>query len=170
MGIITIIIVYLNIVIPPNIETSIITFFSALSFSVSQRTLSLFVVYSPFLLDYNRIIFLIVTLDDSIDLTRNSPAFGCTKHTHTNYNYHHRRRCRCRCYRRRRRHSSPILLLSNKFAIKWRLRRSTVEATSAAVAKNGGKTLSNWLFVVQQKMKVVCGRFLLLLQVKKQIH
>merc|ERR1712243_105903 len=61
---------------------------------------------------------------------------------------------------RRRRHSSPILLLSNKFAIKWRLRRSAVEATSAAAI------LSNWLFVVQQKMKVVCGRFLLLLQMK----
>merc|ERR1712243_406913 len=47
-------------------------------------SISLFVDYSPFLLDNNRIIFLfIVTLDDSIDLTRNSPAFGCTKHTHT---------------------------------------------------------------------------------------
>merc|ERR1712115_519255 len=96
-------------------------------------------------LDYNRIIFFIVTLDDSIDLTRNSPAFGCTKLTHTNYYYHHRSCCR------RRRHSSPILLLSNKFAIKWRLRRSAVEATSAAVAKTAATTLSNWLFVVQQK-------------------
>merc|ERR1712177_90945 len=48
-------------------------------------------------------------------------------------------------FNRRRRHSSPILLLSNKFAIKWRLRRSAVEAKSAAAI------LSNWLFVVQQK-------------------
>merc|ERR1712168_1132945 len=65
---------------------------------------------------------------------------------------------------RRRRHSSPILLLSNKFAIKWRLRQSAVEATSAAVAKNG----SNDSFLIgcllfSKKMKVVCGRFLLLL-------
>merc|ERR1711976_1053798 len=53
-------------------------------------------------------------------------------------------------FNRRRRHSSPILLLSNKFAIKWRLCRSAVEATSAAVAKNGSSD-SYWLFVVQQK-------------------
>merc|ERR1712198_610117 len=53
-------------------------------------------------------------------------------------------------FNRRRRHSSPILLLSNKFAIKWRLRWSAVDAASAAVTKNGGSD-SNWLFVVQQK-------------------
>merc|ERR1711976_442216 len=41
-------------------------------------------------------------------------------------------------FNRRSRHSSPILLPSNKFAIKWRLCRSAVEATSAAVTKNGG--------------------------------
>jgi len=75
-------------------------------------SISLFVDYSPFLLDYNRIIFLfIVTLDDSIDLTRNSPAFGCTKHTHTNYYYHHRRRCRRYRHRRRRGNRSIVVVV-----------------------------------------------------------
>jgi len=75
-------------------------------------SISLFVDYSPFLLDYNRIIFLfIVTLDDSIDLTRNSPAFGCTKHTHTNYYYHHRRRCRRYRHRRRRGNGSIVVVV-----------------------------------------------------------
>merc|ERR1712002_1142596 len=70
-------------------------------------------------------------------------------------------------FNRRRRHSSPILLLSNKFAIKWRLCRSAVEATSAAVAKNGGS--DSYLIgclLFSKKMKVVCGRFLLLLKKK----
>jgi len=55
--------------------------------------------------------FLIVTLDDSIDLTRNSPAFGCTKHTHTNYYYHHRRRCRRYRHRRRRGNGSIVVVV-----------------------------------------------------------
>merc|ERR1712121_365824 len=70
-------------------------------------------------------------------------------------------------FNRGRRHSSSILLLSNKFAIKWRLRRSAVDATSAAVAKNGGS--DSYLIgclLFSKKMKVVCGRFVLLLQGK----
>lgn len=59
--------------------------------------------------------FLIVTLDDSIDLTRNSPAFGCTKHTHTNYNYHHRRRRRYRHRRRRGNGSIVVVVIRRRF-------------------------------------------------------
>merc|ERR1711911_562004 len=52
-------------------------------------------------------------------------------------------------FNRRRRHSSPILLLSNKFAIKWRHRFFLIGC-----------------LLFSKKMKVVCGRFLLLLQMK----
>merc|ERR1712121_232171 len=79
--------------------------------------ISLFVDYSPFLLDYNRIIFLfIVTLDDSIDLTRKQSSVWLHEtyahelllsSTSSSWKPFDRRRC----------HSSPILLLSNKFAI-----------------------------------------------------
>merc|ERR1712142_218433 len=121
---------------------------------------------SPFLLDYNRIIFLfIVTLDDSIDLTRNSPAFGCTKHTHT---------------------IIIIIVVVVIVVVVETVRSSSSSFVADSVAKQqirdkmaassvgcrsdiggGGLMRQQRVFLIgcllfSKKMKVVCGRFLLL--------